>query len=248
MTWLWITLVTGALVGSLLGLLSLRLPLGKPVAWARSACHGCGKVLKPWDLVPLASFLFLRGRCGTCRSPIPRRYLALEAACLGLAAWSLTRFEGPMAFWSACLAWQLVLLTLLDVEHLWLPRILTLPLIVTGLGVAAALGGSSLLESLIGAAVGFLALTLIAFVYRRLRNREGLGGGDAYLFAGAGAWVGWMGLPSVLLLAAGGGLAVVVGAAVLGRPVRSDQPLPFGAFLALGTWLVWLYGPIGLPR
>ena len=248
MIWTVITLVMGVLAGSLLGLLSLRLPRGEPVVLARSACQGCGRVLAPWDLVPLVSFVAFGGRCQTCRGPIPRRYLALEIACLALAVWSLVRFDGPLAFWSACLGWQLVLLAVLDVEHLWLPRALTLPLVASGLAVTAALGTPTLLDALIGAAVGILSLRLIAFAYRRLRGREGLGGGDAYLFAGAGAWVGWTGLPSVLLLAAGGGLLVVGGAALLGRRIRTDQPLPFGAFLAFGTWLVWLHGPVGLPR
>lgn len=247
MTWLVVTLAVGSLVGSLLGLLSLRLPKGAPVGLARSACQGCGRPLGPLDLVPLVSFLALRGRCRTCGSPIPRRYILLELACLGLAVWSLAQFDGPLAFWSACLGWQLILLAVLDIEHLWLPRLLTLPLIASGLAVAATFGATRLTDHAIGALAAFLSLSLVAEIYRRVRGREGLGGGDAYLFAGAGAWVGWMALPSVLLLAAASGLAVVGLARLFGRQVRTDQPIPFGAFLALATWLVWLYGPIGVP-
>lgn len=245
LTWSLITLGLGWLAGSFLGLLSLRLPRGEPVGMSRSACQSCGRTLGLSDLVPIVSFIALRGRCRTCGSAIPRRYIALEVACLGLAAWALWRFDGPLAFWSACLAWQLLLLAILDVEHLWLPRVLTLPLIGSGLAVSMTFGLARGADSLIGAVAGFMSLAAVAWAYRRFRGREGLGGGDAYLFAGSGAWVGWMGLPSVLLIAAASGLAVVGLAALVRRPIRTDQPIPFGAFLALATWLVWLYGPLG---
>lgn len=197
------------------------------------------------DLVPILSFLALRGRCRTCGSAIPRRYLILELACVAIALWSAVSFNSALAFWSALLGWQLLLLAILDFEHLWLPRVVTVPLILSGLAVASASGADRFLHHLIGATAGFAALALIGFIYRRLRGREGLGGGDAYLLAGAGAWVGWVALPSVLFVAALTGLATVGLAALVRRPIRADQPIPFGVFLALATWIVWLYGPLG---
>ncbi|PSJ20030.1 prepilin peptidase, partial [Halomonas sp. ND22Bw] len=70
--------------------------------------------------------------------------------------------------------------------------------------------------------------------------------GDPFLFAGAGAWVGWMGLPSVLLWACAVGLSLVFGILVVRRSVSGSEKLPFGVFLAVGIWLTWLYGPLGL--
>jgi len=99
---------------------------------------------------------------------------------------------------------------------------------------------------LIGAAVGFGGLWLLAFLYRRVRGRDGLGGGDPFLLGAIGAWVGWAGLPSVLLWASAAGLAVVAAKLVLRRPVASADRLPFGVFLAVGAWMTWLYGPLGL--
>jgi leader peptidase (prepilin peptidase)/N-methyltransferase len=150
-----------------------------------------------------------------------------------------------MALAGAVLAWQLVLLCLLDAEHLWLPRAATLPLVASGVAISAMAGVEAATHSLIGATVGFVSLAAIAAAYRRLRGREGLGGGDAYMLAGSGAWVGWIGIPTTLLWASLAGLSLVVAGLAVGRPIRADQRLPFGVFLAAGTWLTWLYGPLG---
>ena len=85
---------------------------------------------------------------------------------------------------------------------------------------------------------------MLAWVYRRLRGREGLGGGDAKLLAAAGAWIGASGLPSVLFGAAVAALLAAAALALAGREMRRDTALPFGPFLALATWLVWLFGPL----
>ena len=248
--WAWTALAValGPAIGSFLGLLSLRLPADRPVAAARSACDGCGRRLGLLDLIPVLSFAALGGRCRTCKSPIARRYLLLELTCALLPLWSGLVHPGPMALAGALLAWQLVLLCLLDAEHYWLPRVITLPLIASGLLVSSLGGVDVLLRSLIGAMAGFLSLAVIAALYRRLRGREGLGGGDAYMFAGAGAWVGWIGLPTTLLWASLAGLSLVIASLVTGRSVSGDQRLPFGVFLAAGAWLTWLYGPLGGVR
>jgi leader peptidase (prepilin peptidase)/N-methyltransferase len=113
-----------------------------------------------------------------------------------------------------------------------LPDGVTLPLTGLGILIAHALGWGDWQERILAAAVGFLALALVREVYWRWRGRHGLGLGDAKLFAAAGAWTGAGALASVLLWACGLALAAVAVAA-----------LPFGPFLAAGTWLVWLYGP-----
>lgn len=250
LVWLVLGLGLGPLIGSFLGLVSLRWPAGKGVILGRSACGACGRPLAAVDLIPIASFLITRGRCRRCGAKIPLRYPLLEAGCAVLAGWSALTFPGPVGFLGALLGWQLLLLAVLDAEHFWLPRRLTGGLIVTGLATAfwpepsLAIAGPQ--AQIAGAAVGFAGLALIAWIYRRLRGREGLGGGDAYLLAGGGAWCGAFALPSILLIAAGGGLLWALGLRLAGRPLAADQPLPFGVFLAMGIWLTWLYGPLGL--
>ncbi|MCE3289484.1 MAG: prepilin peptidase [Caulobacter sp.] len=253
MTWLWdlAALVLGPVAGSFLGLVSLRLPQERAIAVGRSACGECGRTLSPVDLVPIVSFLALRGRCRTCGGAIPRRYLLMELGCLALGAWSAWVFNGPMALVSALFGWWLLIVAVIDGEHFWLPDRLTLPLGAVGLiqaVVFALLGSQSMawIHNLIGAAAGFGALWLIAFAYRRLRGREGLGGGDPILLGAIGAWVGWQGLPSVVIWAGLAGLIVVLTMTIRRRGVSAEMKLPFGVFLALGGWMVWMLGPLGL--
>lgn len=243
----WIAAGLGLILASFIGLVSLRWPQDRPIVWGRSACTDCGHQLGVLELVPILGFLVLRGRCRACAAPIPRRYLALELACPALAFWAASARSGPEILIGAGLAWALLLAAILDFEHFWLPDGITLPLAGAGLLAAYWLAnGPSGVEAIIGCAAGFGFFWGLAFVYRHLRGREGLGGGDARLLAAAGAWVGWIGLPSVLLWASLAGLSVVGARWLLGRTIRADDRLPFGVFLALGLWLTWLYGPLGL--
>ena len=137
------------------------------------------------------------------------------------------------------------MIALIDAENFWLPDELTLPLIATGLIAAGVIAQAWPVASVIGAVFGFGVLWALAALYRLIRKRDGLGGGDPILFAGAGAWVGWMGLPSVLLWACAAGFSVVLTLLITRRNVSGADRLPFGTFLAIGVWLTWLYGPLG---
>jgi leader peptidase (prepilin peptidase)/N-methyltransferase len=239
----------GLLAGSFLGLVSLRLPLGEGFVGGRSRCRGCDRPLGPWRLIPLLSYAVSRGRCADCGAAIPIRYPAMEVACaaIGVAA-VLTQPSLAAALLTALLGWQLLLIAVVDGEHFWLPDQVTLPLLGTGLVAAAILDRLSLADALVGAAVGFGGLWLLARAYRRVRGRDGLGGGDPILLAAGGAWTGWIGLPGVLLWAALAGLSVVAARLLTGGRVSGADRLPFGVFLALGVWLTWLLGPLGLSR
>lgn len=239
----------GLLAGSFLGLVSLRLPAGEGIVAGRSRCGGCGRPLAPWRLVPLLSYLASGGRCAACRCAIPVRYPLMESACAAIGAGAaLSQPSAAAAVLTALLGWQLLLIAVVDAEHFWLPDRLTLPLLATGLLAAAVLDGLTLFDAVAGAAAGFGGLWLLARVYRRVRGREGLGGGDPFLLAAGGAWVGWIGLPSVLLWAALSGLSLTAARLLTGRRVSGADRLPFGVFLAVGLWLTWLLGPLGLSR
>lgn len=240
----WSPLLVAPFIGSFLGVLIQRLPERRPVAFARSVCNACGTALSPRDLIPLASFALQRGRCRHCGCAIGWFHPAIELAALGIAAWSILACQTTQQAWIGCaLGWTLLTLGWIDAANFLLPNVLTLPLLLAGLGVAAATMPDEVFWHALGAVCGYLGLRVIAVTYRLTRGREGLGAGDAKLLAAAGAWLGAGALPSLVLLAAVAGL-VWAGLAVLaGRPVHATTAMPFGPFLAASFWLLWLYWP-----
>jgi leader peptidase (prepilin peptidase) / N-methyltransferase len=230
----------GAIVGSFLATVLLRWPQGRGAIGGRSACDACGRTLRPAELVPILSYLVLRGRCRTCGAAIAPTHLGVELAAGLIGAVALAAHPGPLGFVSAVLGWWLLLLGALDAEHQWLPDRLTLPLLQAGWLAAWAGFGPPLEPRLIGAAAGFVALWTIAFGYRRLRGREGLGGGDPKLFGALGAWLGWAQLPFLLLGTGLLGLAAVALRRMRGEAVAATDRLPLGTLLALAAWPIWL--------
>lgn len=242
----WLPLVLAPFIGSFLGTLVVRLPAGEGVIAGRSRCDRCRHVLSAWELLPIVSWLALHGRCRHCGAPLAAFYPAMELAALALAASAAASVSGT-ALWLGCaLGWGLLALAAIDLRHCILPDVLTLPLIPLGLFAAWLDDPAELVGHMIGAALGYLAFLLIALGYRRLRQRDGLGLGDAKLLAVAGAWVSWQGLPSVVLLGACASLALLLFERLRGGVIRLDQRVAFGPGLCLGLWLVWLYGPLQL--
>jgi leader peptidase (prepilin peptidase)/N-methyltransferase len=238
-------LVIAPFIGSFLSVLVVRLPVSAPVVVGRSRCRACGEALAPVDLLPLLSWLWRRGRCRHCRAPVSTLYPALELAAIGVAVWSAAETTGAW-FWLSCaLGWMLLTLAVTDARDMILPDALTLPLIGAGLAFGAAFDRDDLADHAIGAVAGFLALYGINAIYRRIRGREGLGLGDAKLLAASGGWLGWPALPSVVLIAGVAALIAILVGRAAGRRLGPGDPVPFGAFLAAGFWLVWLYGPLG---
>ncbi|HUC72916.1 MAG TPA: A24 family peptidase [Stellaceae bacterium] len=235
-----VVLVVAAIVGSFLGVVIRRLPERRPIAWDRSRCEGCGAALGIRDLVPLLSWLGLRGRCRFCNAPIGWFYPAVELASLAIAVVAVTIDRGAETWLDCILGWWLLALGWIDARHWQLPDLLTLPLVVAGLAAALAFDPSGLTDRALGAALGYLALRVVAYLYRKFRGRDGLGGGDAKLLAAAGAWVGASGLPQVVLISALAGLFAAACLRLAGVRLTAASPLPFGPFLALATWLVWL--------
>lgn len=176
-------------------------------------------------------------------SPVRVGGMALAGLVLGI--WSGLQLDGPLAWAGAAFGVALLLIAVVDAEHFWLPNILTLTLGAAGLAVSLVFGPGRFIDHVIGAAIGFLALAGLAAAYKRLRGRDGLGGGDARLLAALGAWVGWAGLPSILVWASVAGLSWVLARILMRRPPAPDTALPFGTYMAIGAWLTWLYGPLG---
>lgn len=232
--------IAGAIVGSFLATILVRWPQGRSVVAGRSQCDGCGAALGPAELVPILSFLVARGRCRRCGARIDARHALIEAAAglIGLVA--MVAHPLPMAAATMVFGLFLLILAALDAEHQWLPDALTLPLIPLGL-LAAWLGwGPPLVDRAVGVVAGGGMLWGLAWLYRRLRGREGLGGGDPKLLAGIGAWVGVLHLPLVLLGAGLFGLAAAALMHLRGARVGAATRLPLGTLMALAAWPIWL--------
>ncbi len=241
--WIW-PLIAAPFAGSFLGVLVLRMPVGRPVAFARSACAHCHETLGPAELIPLASWAALGGRCRHCDARLGLFYPGIELAATAVAVWAIMALP-PALVWPGCaLGWTMLAASLIDFRHLILPDSLVLPLVPAGIALHALIVPDHWPDHVIGAAAGFLGFALIRQIYGRLRGREGLGLGDVKLLAAAGAWVGWVGLPSVVFLAAAFVLTGLAAGRLVGRAVDRTAEIPFGPALALAVWLVWLYGPL----
>lgn len=225
-----------------MGVLIARLPEGRPIVWARSICEQCGERLGPRDLIPLLSYALTLGRCRHCWTRIGLFPLAVELAALGVAVWAVLAVSDAEIWWTCAFGWTLLTLAWIDVRAMILPDVLTLPLALGGLIAAAALEPNALPDHIVAAMTGYGALAGFAFIYRRLRHRDGLGMGDAKLLGAIGAWSGLASLPLTVFLAACIGLMFAGGAALAGRRLTATTALPFGPCLALAAWLFWLHG------
>ena len=162
------------------------------------------------------------------------------ALAIGLVAAAVA---GTDAWLAALLGWWLLALARIDLDHGLLPDRLTLPLALAGLAVAwfdAAARGPSPGEAAVGLVAGFAALAAIAALYRWWRGRDGMGLGDAKLLGAAGAWLGAAALPLTVCLAATSALVAVLAARRRGGRLERDGAIPFGPFLCLAVWIVFL--------
>jgi leader peptidase (prepilin peptidase)/N-methyltransferase len=257
-------LVLGLLVGSFLNVVALRLPVMMERAWRGecaellgqsapadeplslthppSRCPHCGHAIRPWENIPVLSWLLLRGRCSACAGPIAVRYPIVEAATGVLSlivAWQLG--WGWALAGALPLTWGLVALTVIDLDHQLLPDQITLPFLWLGLLLNAFGIYTDPVSAILGAAAGYLSLWAVYQVFRRLTGKEGMGYGDFKLLALFGAWLGWQMLPQVILLSALVGAIVGISLILLRRHGR-DVPIPFGPYLAAAGWVALLWG------
>jgi leader peptidase (prepilin peptidase) / N-methyltransferase len=237
-------LLSAPFVGSFLNVLAERWPKGEHFVRGRSRCETCGHILGWRDLIPILSWTIARGRCRYCGAWISIRHPIVELAAAAIAVWSLAELPARVSWISTMFGWALLALAIIDFRWLWLPSALTLPLGLAGLLTTWIVRPSDTLDHLLGAVLGYTILGTIAWVYRRYRGREGLGHADPVLFGTLGAWVGWQGLATVLLYAGIGGLISLLIQARAGRTIQLTTRVPFGPYLCLGGWLVWLYGPL----
>lgn len=257
----------GAIIGSFLNVVILRLPprlewgwrsqarevLGedggdsddKPpigLVWESSRCPSCSTPIKPWDNIPLLGFALLRGRCRSCKASISWQYPLVELFTAIAFALCVVQFG-----WSAQAALAIICTAFLiagsgiDARTTLLPDVITLPLLWLGLLINTQGVFATPVDAIIGAAAGYLALWSVFWIFKLLTGKEGMGYGDFKLLGALGAWMGWQSLLGIILLSSVVG--VVVGGALMVLAKRGREvPMPFGPFLAAAGWLMLLYG------
>lgn len=227
--------LTGLILGSFIATLVLRWPAGRSIL-GRSQCDGCGRALKPRDMVPVVSALLARGKCRTCGSRIDPFHTRVELASGLTGVIALALMPGLAGWLWALFGWLLLPLALLDARHFWLPDRLSAALALAGLLLAGPMLGTSLPDRWIAAVAGGLVLALIAWAYRRIRGGEGMGGGDPKLVAAIGCWLGWQALPLMLLLASLGGIVWALASQQKGDRPLAQRRVPFGLFACTAAW------------
>lgn len=230
--------VAGAIIGSYIGVIVLRWPTGEATVNGRSRCDTCQRQLAWFDLLPLVSFLQLRGKCRYCKAAIDPVQAVAEwsgAVLCGLAFYLLP-IEAAAA--RSLLFLMLLPLALLDARHLWLPDSLVLAVALLGLGLGGVTsGGAELTVRLLSAVLAFAVLEGLRRLFRAIRGREGMGAGDPKLFAALALWLSPYDLPVLILLASMLGIAVALVSTIRKRPV---EQLPFGTLLAAATAVLLL--------
>lgn len=239
--------LTGAAIGSFVGAALVRLPEERSLVAGRSACGACGAAIRPLDLIPLLSWLALRGRCRDCGARIGLWQPACELGGAAIGVLAVLAAPPGLALPAMVLGWQLLLLALLDVRHLWLPRRLSALLALSGAGFALFLSwqAASLTPAItaaVGGALGFGLLWSVSRAYRLMRGREGMGGGDPPLMGAIGLWVGPVGVICTVLGGSLIGLAVALAMLAARRDVAGDTMLPLGTLLAVAAWPVFVWG------
>ena len=233
----------GASVGSFLNVCIVRLPQGGSLLRPGSHCPQCGTPIRFYDNIPLLSYLILRGRCRQCKASISSRYLIVEALS-GLLSLALffrfglsVEFAIHFVFFAA-----LLVIIFIDLDTFTIPDVITLPGIVAGVAASIMLPSITLVESLVGLAVGGGLLFFVALGYQVLRKREGIGGGDIKLLAMIGAFLGWPGVLFTLftssLVGACAGLLLMVK-----EKGGGSTMIPYGPFLAMGAMSYVFWGP-----
>lgn len=266
-SWAWIVAagVLGLLVGSFLNVVILRLPARLLAQWRLDAfdtlamepdaaplppgivrepshCPHCKHPLAMWDNIPLLGWLLLGGRCRYCKAPISIQYPLVELLS-GLASAVIVWKFGPnqVAVAGLVFTWMLIALAGIDFRTQYLPDQLNYPLLWLGLLLSLlsmfVLPGTAI----IGAAIGYLSLWSVYWLFKLATGKEGMGYGDFKLLAALGAWMGPTALLPVILLSSLIG-ALIGGGLIALRKHGRDIPMPFGPFIAAAGWVWFVAG------
>ncbi|MFO8111824.1 MAG: prepilin peptidase [Desulfosalsimonadaceae bacterium] len=238
-----IAFLFGLFIGSFLNVCIYRIPANKSIVMPPSNCPGCHTPIRFYDNIPVLSYIWLFGKCRSCRAPISIRYPMVELLTGAFAGLCVLKFgfTPAAAIYFAFIA-SLLVVTFIDIDHRIIPDVITLPGIPLFFGATFLLPDIGPVQSIAGILIGGGSLLLVAWTYYLLTGKEGMGGGDIKLLAMIGAVVGWQGVILTIFTASITG-TIVGGALMLASGKNLKLAIPFGPFLAAGAVISVLYGP-----
>ncbi|MCF7807513.1 MAG: prepilin peptidase [Candidatus Marinimicrobia bacterium] len=236
------TIVFGLLIGSFLNVVIYRFPKGESVAFPASHCPSCGHPIRPWENIPVLSYIFLRGRCSACRARISLRYPLVESLTGLLFYSSYIRYGLSLDLVVFALFGALLIaIAFIDMDHLIIPDSMVIIGLIPGFYLLYTQGGETLIPQLYGLLGLGMAFWTIRFFGEKVFKREAMGLGDVKFAAMAGWVQGWdVGIVSMFLafLSATLMMTVLMPLGIIDR----KQQVPFGPFICLGIWLGQLWG------
>jgi leader peptidase (prepilin peptidase)/N-methyltransferase len=237
-----ISAIFGAIVGSFLNVVILRLPdHNQSIVYPASHCPRCSSSLHWYENIPIISYIFLRGKCSHCQVPISLQYPLVELMMALLAAALIYTFQLSIAtagYFLFCAA--LLVVIVIDIHHQIIPDVISLPGIILGVLFSFVSPTVTWQSSLIGLLAGGGVLYAVAFFYFLLRKVDGMGGGDIKLLAMIGAWLGWQSLPFVIFASSLSGSLVGL-IAMLYQKKGGRTRIPFGPFLSFAALVYTFY-------
>jgi leader peptidase (prepilin peptidase)/N-methyltransferase len=237
-----IAFVFGAMIGSFLNVCIWRIPEEKSIVFPASHCPKCGRSIRPFDNIPVLSWLILRGRCRDCGKPISPRYPLVEMLTALLSLVLFWKYGLSLQYLAAFLfAAALVVITFIDFDHQIIPDVISLPGIPVFFLLAVFVMGIGFFDALIGLIIGGGFLYLVAVGYELIAKREGMGGGDIKLLAMIGAFLGWKSLFFVVFMSSIlGALVGIVLIMIKGKDMK--YAVPFGPFLSIAAVMYLFVG------
>ena len=240
-----IVFIFGCIWGSFSNVCINRIPFNKNVISGRSYCPQCQKLIKWYDNIPLLSFILLKARCRDCSTKISPKYFLIELIS-GLNFVIAFYFFGfsltTLLFFILSICFLIIFF--IDLKHYIIPNELTYPLMVIGLLKSYDPNLNinlfpNFIDSLIGGCFGYTIIWLIIFVYKKLRNKEGMGLGDAKLLSAIGFWFGWVSIPFILFFSSFVALAFAV-PSLINKSKTMSSKIPFGPYLVIGC-VIYLF-------
>ncbi len=237
-----LSIILGGIWGSFANVCIHRIPLNQSVAVKRSYCPNCGKTIKWFDNIPLISFILLRGKCRVCNKKISSQYFLVEL--LSVLSFLLIYYLFGISITSllfAILSIFFIIIFFIDLKHFIIPNTLTFPLMAIGFikSFDPNLNTSifpNYLNSLLGGIIGYLIIWTIIYLYKKFRNIEGMGLGDAKLLSAIGFWFGWISLPFIIFISSLVAL-LVVAPSLVNKSKKMSSEIPFGPYIIIGCIL-----------